>query len=162
MVHPACVCSNVLPCRQVQAEVCELLSGILARMLGRPAGTDLAPVGAMLPALLSRLAEGIEAEHTAGRRLDAAGAQGLLAVAAQLTTGAPKGLRPYLRQVGSDVAAATPRGRCPYMAAVFSARQVRLCSSSLIRLLPPASTPLGCCICPAACRSTLCQPASRL
>lgn len=89
----------------MQAQVCELLSGILTRTLGRPAGDDLAPVGAMLPALLSRLAEGIEAEHSAGRPLDAPGPKGLLALVDQLTTGAPAELRPFLRQVGGSVVA---------------------------------------------------------
>jgi hypothetical protein len=67
-----------------------MLSGVVARMLGRPGGGEVAAVGALLPALLSSLAEGIEAEHSAGR---------LLELAAQLTTGAPQALRPFLRQV---------------------------------------------------------------
>ncbi|KAL4452130.1 hypothetical protein ABPG75_007792 [Micractinium tetrahymenae] len=90
---------RLLPVRQVQGQVCELLSGTVARMLRCPAGADLAPVGTVLPALLSRLAEGIEAEHSAGRPLDSPGAKGLLALVAQLTTGAPQELRPHLRQV---------------------------------------------------------------
>lgn len=60
-----------------------------------PGGLD--PLGAMLPAMLSTLGEGIEAEHSAGRPLDAC----LLALVAQLTTGAPEALRPFLRQVDS-------------------------------------------------------------
>lgn len=65
------------------------------------ASGGLEPLGAMLPAMLSTLGEGIEAEHTAGCSLDAGGAACLLALVAQLTTGAPGALRPFLRQVDS-------------------------------------------------------------
>lgn len=85
--------------------MCELLTGAFACMLRRPVGADLAPVGAMLPALLSRLAEGIEAEHATGRPLDAPGPRAMLDLAAQLTTGAPQDLQPYLRQVGGGTTA---------------------------------------------------------
>lgn len=85
-----------------------MLSGIVTCMLHQPgSGADLAPLGAMLPAVLSVLGEGIEAESSAGSPLDVRAAKCLLALVGQLTTGAPQALRQYLRQVGRQA-----RGGC--------------------------------------------------
>ncbi|PSC71129.1 serine threonine-kinase ATM isoform X1 [Micractinium conductrix] len=99
--YTAAVLLRLLPVREMQAECCELLSGIVARMLRQRGGAEPAAVGSMLPALLSSLAEAVEADHSAGggKRGTAATADCLLALVGQLTTGAPAGLRPFLRQV---------------------------------------------------------------
>lgn len=68
-------------------------------MLGPPAGADLAPLGALLPAVLSTLVEGVEVEAAAGRPLDTPAARAMLELVGQLTAGAPAELKPYLRQV---------------------------------------------------------------
>lgn len=78
-----------------------MLGGVVASMLRQQGAAELAPLGAMLPALLSTLAEGIEAEHSAGRPLDTPAVQAMLRLVFQLTTGAPELLRPFLRQVGA-------------------------------------------------------------
>ena len=78
-----------------------MLAGVVDGMLRQHSAAELAPLGAMLPALLSTLAEGIEAEHSAGRPLDTPAVQAMLRLVGQLTTGAPEPLRPSLRQVGS-------------------------------------------------------------
>ena len=100
---PARVSTNpVLPsrlCRELQEQCCSLLAGMVERMLGQSAPGDLAPLGAMLPALLSTLAEGIEAEHSAGRPLDTPAAKAMLALVGKLTIGAPDALKAHLEQV---------------------------------------------------------------
>ena len=78
-----------------------MLAGGVVGMLRQHSAAELAPLGAMLPALLSTLAEGIGAEHSAGRPLDTPAVQAMLRLVGQLTTGAPELLRPSLRQVGS-------------------------------------------------------------
>ena len=90
-----------------------MLAGVVERMLRQRGAAELAPLGAMLPALLSTLAEGIEAEHSAGRPLDTPAVRALLGLVGQLTTGAPQPLRPFLRQVGRPGGgSATVPGKC--------------------------------------------------
>jgi hypothetical protein len=86
-------------CREIQEQVCGILSGTVARMLRLPSPADMAPLGALLPAILSTLVEGIEAEHSAQRPLDTPAVRTLLALVSQLTTGAPLALQQALRQV---------------------------------------------------------------
>lgn len=76
-----------------------MLSGAVARVLRLPGAADVAALGALLPALLSVLGEGLQSEHEAGRPLGAPGPRCLLALVQQLTSGAPQQLHPYLRQV---------------------------------------------------------------
>ena len=68
-------------------------------MLRLPSPADMAPLGALLPAILSTLVEGLEAEHSAQRPLDTPAVRTLLALVSQLTTGAPLALQQALRQV---------------------------------------------------------------
>lgn len=96
-------------CRELQEQCCTLLAATVAHMLCQPPG-QLAPLGSVLPALLSSLGESIEAECAARRPLDAPGARAMLALVQQLTTGAPQMAQgaagraeyeEYLRKVGS-------------------------------------------------------------
>lgn len=80
-----------------------MLSGAVERVLRQPGAADVAALGALLPALLSVLGEGLQAEHEAGRPLEAPAPACLLALVEQLTTQAPQALRPYLSQVGGGV-----------------------------------------------------------
>ncbi len=77
-----------------------MLASVVSLMLRQRSAAELEPLGAMLPALLSTLAEGIEAEHSAGRSLDTPAVQAMLRLVGQLTTGAPQPLRTFLQQVG--------------------------------------------------------------
>ena len=79
--------------------MCGILSGTVARMLRLSSPADMAPLGALLPAVLSTLVEGIEAEHSAQQPLDTPAVKSLLALVSQLTTGAPPALQQALRQV---------------------------------------------------------------
>lgn len=85
--------------RELQQRCCAMLADAVARMLRQPGAAGAARLGALLPAVLSTLGEAIEAEHAAGRPLNTPAVKSLLELAAQLTTGAPEALRPYLRQV---------------------------------------------------------------
>jgi hypothetical protein len=98
--YTASILLRLLPVRELQEQCCGMLEGVVARMLHQHSAAELAPLGAMLPALLSTLAEGIEAEHSAGRPLDTPAVQAMLHLVGQLTSGAPEPLRPSLRQVG--------------------------------------------------------------
>lgn len=86
-------------CRELQSQCCAILSSIVCHMLQLPAPEDLAPLGSLLPAVLSTLVEGVEAEHSAGRPLDTPAVGAMLDLVAQLTSEAPPGLQPFLRQV---------------------------------------------------------------
>lgn len=87
-----------LRCRELQEQCCSLLSGVFGHMLGAPAA--LPTLGAMLPAILATLVEAVEAEHVAGRPMDAPNALALLGLIRHLTLGdAGALLQPYLKQV---------------------------------------------------------------
>ncbi|KAL4857208.1 Serine/threonine-protein kinase ATM [Chlorella vulgaris] len=90
---------RLLSVRELQSQCCAILSSIVSHMLQLPAPEDLAPLGSLLPAVLSTLVEGVEAEHSAGRPLGTPAVGAMLDLVAQLTSGAPPGLQPFLRQV---------------------------------------------------------------
>jgi hypothetical protein len=115
-------------CRELRQEVCALLSGMVGRLLGPPPAADLAPLGTLLPAMLSTLGEAVEAEYAAGRPMAAGAAKCIVQLVTALTSDAPPLLQPFLHEVRS---ASCPKTREKPLAlpgsAAFPVRREGVC-----------------------------------
>jgi hypothetical protein len=159
--HASLPCPRLLPHRaaappcaarsELQDHCCAILSSLVSRALAQPPAGDLAPLGALLPALLSTLGQGLEAQHAAGAAPDTPAARAMLELVEQLTTGAPQGLRPFLRQASPApalhaLAAAPPSDRAlpRHNASLGHVQHRRLCCCPPRRWTPSPTASLPC------------------